>query len=180
YTVAFSPDGRRLASGGRDRTIRVRSAPSGEELFTLSRHAAAVSQVVFSPDGGRLASASGDRTVRIWDAITGKETIVFAGHPDIVHCVAFHPEGRQLASGGKGADDVRFWELPFRTAPAVLPAAIETHFPKVLEIARPDDLPAVLRRHGGTVPILDLAPCLGLAPSRLQKHLLVVETSGGR
>jgi WD40 repeat protein len=70
--VAFSPDGRRLASASPDQTVRVWDAATGQELLTLKGHTSHVNGVAFSPDGRRLASAGG------WDA-TGKELLASAG-----------------------------------------------------------------------------------------------------
>jgi serine/threonine protein kinase len=67
-SVAFSPDGGRLASGSGDGTVKVRDVRTGKEILTLKGHTSLVSSVAFSPDGHRLASGSSDNTVKVWDA----------------------------------------------------------------------------------------------------------------
>jgi hypothetical protein len=73
WSVAFSPDGKRLASAPLDRTVKVWDAATGQEAFTLEGHTDGVTSVAFSPEGKRLASASQDQTVKVWDAATGQE-----------------------------------------------------------------------------------------------------------
>jgi Tol biopolymer transport system component len=99
YTVAWSPDGTRLASGSRDKTVQIWDALDGGQVFTYRRHAAAIYTVAWSPDGRHLASASGDKTVQVWDAADGKHMFTYRGHGDQVITVAWSPNGRRLASG---------------------------------------------------------------------------------
>jgi WD40 repeat protein len=70
-SVAFSPDGTRLASASRDQTVKLWDAATGQETLTLKGHSNMVLSVLFSPDGTRLASASWDTTVKMWDTIDG-------------------------------------------------------------------------------------------------------------
>jgi WD40 repeat protein len=100
YCVAFSPDGRWLATGGWDRTIKLRDAATGVERLTIFAHEGFVLGLAFSPDSRCLASCSEDRSVRLWDMPSGRQIGVFHGHTDFVQAVAFARDGRELASGG--------------------------------------------------------------------------------
>jgi hypothetical protein len=98
-SVAFSPDGKRLASGSVNKTLKVWDAETGQEKLTLKGHTDAVSSVAFSPDGKRLASASGDKTLKVWDAETGQEKLTLKGHTSSLSRVAFSPGRKPLVSG---------------------------------------------------------------------------------
>src|SRR5262249_15945917 len=88
YSVAFSPDGTRLASASQDHTVKVWDTGTGQEVLTLKSHTDDVSSVAFSHDGARLASGSEDHTVKIWDAGTGQGTLPLREHTELFGGVA--------------------------------------------------------------------------------------------
>jgi len=108
-SAAYSPDGKRIVTTSRDRTVRVWDARTGIELAVLSGHDDLVNSAVFSPDGNRIVSASEDKTARIWDAHTGAQLIVLAGHRDRVYSAAFSPDGRLIVSASEDRT-ARIWD----------------------------------------------------------------------
>ncbi|MGD1156723.1 MAG: serine/threonine-protein kinase [Terriglobia bacterium] len=114
-SVAFSPDGRLLASASQDKTGKLWDVQTGELQRTLTGHEFIVAAVAFSPDGQTLVSGGWDDTVRFWDVNTGKlrRTIRTA---NAVFALAMSPDGRLLASGGRSNEhpenNLELWDMP--------------------------------------------------------------------
>jgi WD40 repeat protein len=108
-SIAYSPDGKLLASGGDDNTIHLWNIAARSGV-TLGRHQDWVFAVAFSPDGTILASGSQDHTVRLWEVNTGRMLKTLVGHSAPVNSIAFSPDGKLLASAG---DDhtIRLWDI---------------------------------------------------------------------
>jgi hypothetical protein len=110
HALAFSPDGKVLASASYDRLIKLQEAPSGKLLRVLKDHSDAVYGIAFSPDGKFLASAAADRTVKVWDVDTGVRLYTLGEATDWVYAVAWSPDGKHLAAAGVDRS-IRIWQV---------------------------------------------------------------------
>jgi WD40 repeat protein len=109
FSVAFSRDGRLLASASGDRTVRVWDLAAPKCVAVLSGHPDNVYTAVFHPDGTRLASGGRDRAVWLWDVATRQDVARLDGHTNYVFSLAFSPDGSSLVSGS-GDGTVRVWD----------------------------------------------------------------------
>jgi eukaryotic-like serine/threonine-protein kinase len=107
--IAFSPDGKRLASASADKTVKLWNLVTGERMCTLKGHTDSVLSVAFSSDGKRLASASRDKTIKLWDPASGEQALTLKGHTDSVLSVAFSPDGKRLASASRDKT-IKLWD----------------------------------------------------------------------
>ena len=153
WTLDFSPDGKRLASGSQDHTIclwDMHTIEQGAEgltpLHTLTAHTRGIGHLVFAPDGRRLASAGADQVAHLWESATGRLLATLTGLPAGYNCLAFSPEGALLASAG-GDGVVRLWHtgkildprLPSPTATAAAMACLSGPSARVNTLAFSQD-----------------------------------------
>ncbi len=125
YSVAVSPDGRRVASGGYDRTVRIWDVETGEEVKTLYGHTGVVFSLAFSSDGQRIVSTGQDTTIKVWDASTGEEVTSLSGYGGAARSVGFGPWNTRIASGHEDGT-VRIWEAATDVGQLVKPRSSKT------------------------------------------------------
>lgn len=156
-SLAWSPDGKSLATGSVDRTVKVWDLATRKPRATLRGHEDAVASVAYAPDGRALVSGGWDATVRLWDPATATERARLAGHSGPVNAVAVSPDGRTIASGSGGygdAGEVKLWDL----AGGRLVATAMEKVPPVHAVAfAPDGSTLAIGRDDGMVALWDLA-----------------------
>jgi WD40 repeat protein/energy-coupling factor transporter ATP-binding protein EcfA2 len=161
YSVAFSPDGRTLATAEKtvilwDLTDPTKPTRRGSPL---TGHTNPISSVAFSPDGRTLATVSAESPIILWDLTdpTGptRRGSPLTGHTGPISSVAFSPDGRILASGGLDAR-VILWDLTDRTRPAQLGPPLTGHTDKVLSAVFSPDGRTLATRSGEMVILWDL------------------------
>ena len=110
-SVAFSPDGKLLATGDVVGQVRIWQVVDGQQVLTFQGHTNWVSSIAFSPNGQLLAvTGHSDSTIQLWEASTGKCVRILPGHTGWVSSVAFSQDGQTLASGSSDLT-VRLWEI---------------------------------------------------------------------
>jgi predicted NACHT family NTPase len=166
-SVAFSSDGRLLASGSGDKTIKLWDPATGALKHTLEGHSDSVLTVAFSPDGRLLASGSDDETIKLWDPATGALKHTVEGHFDWVQSVAFSPDGRLLASGS-GDKTIKLWD----PATGALKHTLEGHSDWVRSVAfSPDGRLLASGSSDKTVKLWD--PATGALKHTLGTHSII-------
>ena len=158
--LAFSPDGTRLASGSKDKTVRLWDTATNNELAILQKHTGWTNVLAFSPDGKMLASGSTDKTVQLWDPATGAHLATFDAHLATfnepirgIAALAFSPDGRTLASGSMDGT-IRFWNTTTRT---LLPIRLTAHTEWVKAVSFLEDSSALVSvDFNGVITLWDL------------------------
>lgn len=152
-SVAFTPDGRRLLSGGQDTRIVVLDASTGALEGELTGHGKVVNAVGLTPDGSTVVSVSSDRTVRVWDLDGPAAPAVLEGHRDAVVALAIAPDGASAMTGGYDGRLLQ-WNLTQRACVGEVRSALK----RVAAVAyTPDGLSTVESGQGPAVTVRAVA-----------------------
>jgi serine/threonine protein kinase len=162
--TSSSPDGKLVASGSWENTVRLWDPATGAAHSTLEGHSNSVYCIAFSPDGKLVASGSHDNTVRLWDPATGAARSTLKGHSSYVYAIAFSPDGKLVASGSWD-NTVRLWD----PATGAARSTLKGHSSLVFRIAfSPDGKLVASGSNDNTVRLWD--PATGAARSTLKGH----------
>ncbi|KAJ5712499.1 G-protein beta WD- 40 repeats containing protein [Penicillium malachiteum] len=169
-TVAFSPDGKQIASGSVDETIKLWDSTTGDLQRTLEGHLDRVMTVAFSPDSKQIASGSVDKTIKLWDSTTGDLQKTLEGHSSTVMTIAFSPDGKQIASGSMD-ETIKLWD----STTGDLQKTLEDYSAQVYTMAFPPDSKQIASGSGDkTIKLWDSTT--GDLEMTLEGHLRSVMT----
>ncbi|BAY98045.1 protein kinase [Tolypothrix tenuis PCC 7101] len=163
-SVAISPDGKTLVSGGY-KTIKLWNLETGKEIRTLTGHSGNVSSVAISPDGKTLVSGSEDKTIKLWNLETGKEIRTLTRDSDLVSSVTISPDGKTLVSGSAD-NNIKLWNL--ETGEEI--STLTGHSDKVSSVAiSPDGKTLVSGSYDKTIKLWNLETKKEI-PTLTKKH----------
>ncbi|MEO0840110.1 MAG: NACHT domain-containing protein [Cyanobacteria bacterium J06643_5] len=112
-SVAFSPDGKLLATASDDGAVRLWETTSGCLIMSLKEHFNSVLSIAFSPDGKTIATGSYDKTIKIWDINTQQCLITLQAHDSGVRSLSFSPDGKTIATGSYDKT-IKIWDIKTR------------------------------------------------------------------
>ncbi|HLJ95694.1 MAG TPA: serine/threonine-protein kinase [Gemmataceae bacterium] len=166
--ITYSPDGKHLATAGRDGTVRLWDAETYAQSAVWHAHSKEVNSVAYSADGRLLLSTGADNTIRLWNVATGQCRAILRGHAHNVYTAVFHPDGARIVSGGRDRF-VRFWDPATGEEVARFPG----HSSWVFSLAfSPDGTTLVSGSGDGTVRLWDTAPLARRLQARQQAQAL--------
>jgi WD40 repeat protein/serine/threonine protein kinase/DNA-binding XRE family transcriptional regulator len=170
FGVAYSPDGKYIATGSADGVAKIWEAKTGNLLHVLSGHTALIQWIAFSPDAKRLATASEDGTAKVWDVATGKTLLTLSLHTGVVWGVAFSPDGSLLATVSNDGT-AKIWEAA--TGHELF--TLTGHTGPVFSVAfSPDGQRLATASVDRTVKIWDVSAGPGAQPLTLYGHTAAV------
>ncbi len=178
YAVAVTPDGKKVASGSEDETLKIWDLDSGQYLTTPKGHTGTIYNATVTPDGKKVVSGSQDRTLRIWDLDSGQCLATLEGHTESVFTVAVTPDGKKIVSGSVD-NTLKIWDLDSGQCLATL----EGHTESVLGVAvTPDGKKIVSGSRDKTLRTWDLdsGQCLATLEGHTRSVYSLAVTSDGK